>query len=111
MESQMKTNLIVEKIEKIRKEKKLSRYRLSQRSELPQSSISNLLNRKNTPSFHTLEKICNGLDITLAQFFSSDNRRPDLTEEQTRILDMWDKLKAIEKARVEAYMLGMLDKD
>lgn len=101
-------NYIVEKIERIRKEKKLSRYRLAQRSELSQSSLTNLLNRGNTPSIQTPEKICNGLDISLAEFFRADNERRDLTKEHTRFLGSWDKLTPIDKARVEAYMQGIL---
>ena len=109
MEQKDNYNYIVEKIERIRKEKKkLSRYRLAQRSELSQSSLTNLLNRGNTPSIQTIEKICNGLDISLAEFFSAGNERRDLTKEQTRILDAWDKLDTIEKARVEGYIEGIL---
>ena len=49
--------------------------------------------------------------MTLAQFFSIDGERPNLTKEQKRILDMWDQLNDIQKVKVEAYMQGMLDKD
>lgn len=108
MKLQEQSNYIVEKIERLRKEKNLSRYRLSQRSGLSQSSISNLLNRRSTPSIPTLEKICYGLDMTLSEFFRSDNERRDLTKEQTHILDAWDKLNTIEKARVEGYIEGIL---
>ena len=111
MELQEHSNYIIERIERIRKEKNLSRYRLSQRSEISQSTITNLLNRNNIPSIQTLEKICYGLDMTLAQFFSIDGERPNLTKEQKRILDMWDQLNDIQKVKVEAYMQGMLDKD
>ena len=56
MELQEHSNYIIERIERIRKEKNLSRYRLSQRSEISQSTITNLLNRNNIPSIQTLEK-------------------------------------------------------
>ena len=86
----------------------MSRYRLAQRSGLSQSYITTLLNRKSIPSIQSLEKICYGLDMTLAEFFRSDNERPNLTKEHTHILDSWDKLTPIDKARVEAYMQGIL---
>ena len=101
-------NYIIDRVERLRKEKNLSRYRMAQRSGLSQSSISNLLNRRNVPSIQTLEKICTGLGMTLAQFFSADNERPDLTKEQEHILDLWDKLNDVEKARVEAYLQGII---
>ncbi len=100
-------NYIIDRVERLRKQKNLSRYRMALRSGLSQSSISNLLNRRNVPSIQTLEKICKGLGMTLAQFFSADNERPDLTEEQSRVLDVWDQLDEVEKARVKAYVQGM----
>ncbi len=100
-------NYIIDRVERLRKQKNMSRYRMAQNSGLSQSSISNLLNRRNVPSIQTLEKICNGLGMTLAQFFSADNSRPDLTEEQSRVLDVWDQLTDVEKARVEAFVQGM----
>lgn len=100
-------NYIIERIEKLCEMRKMSRYRLAQKSGISQSSISNLLNRRNVPSIQTLEKLCNGLDITLAQFFAMDGRRPDLTEEQEKVLDTWAKLTREQKIRVESYIHGM----
>ena len=82
---------------------------MAKQSGLSQSSISNLLNRRNTPSISTLEKICNGLGITLAQFFSYDDPYPDLSNEQKHWLALHNELTEIEKLKVEAYIKGMLD--
>lgn len=100
-------NYIIDRVERLRQQKNISRYRMALRSGLSQSSISNLLNRRNVPSIQTLEKICKGLGMTLAQFFSADNERPDLTEEQSHVLDVWDQLDEMEKARVKAFVQGM----
>lgn len=108
MDKQERENYIIERIEKICKDKNLSRYRLSKQAGISQSSISNLLNRKNTPSISTLEKICNGLGITLAQFFSYDNLCPDLSNEQKNWLALHNELTEIERLKVEAYIKGML---
>lgn len=102
-------NYIIDRVERIRQAKSLSRYRMAQRAGLSQSSISNLLNRRNVPSIQTLEKICNGLGMTLAQFFSADGERPDLTKEQEHVLDVWDQLNELERARVKAFVQGMRD--
>lgn len=59
-------NYIIARIEQLCKKKGISRYRLAQESAYAQSSISTLLNRKSVPTIQTLEKICEGLDITLA---------------------------------------------
>lgn len=100
-------NYIIERIEKLCEARNMSRYRLAQRSGISQSSISNLLNRRNIPSIQTLDKLCQGLDITLAQFFAMEGHRPDLTEEQEKVLDTWSKLTCEQKIRVEAYIQGM----
>lgn len=103
-------NYIVERIEELCRKKQISRYRLAQKSGISQSSISTLLNRKNIPTIPTLEKICDGFGITLAQFFSKDNIRPDLTVEQIKLLEAWDELDEHQKALVNAYMQGLNSK-
>jgi len=88
----------------------MSRYRLAQKSGISQSSISTLLNRQSVPTIQTLEKICKGLDMTLAQFFSKDDELPNLTEEQKHLLTTWNAMNEQEKALVEAYMQGIVRK-
>lgn len=41
------------------------------------------------PSVASIEKICKGLDITLAQFFSYENQDNTLTTSQQDILEVW----------------------
>ena len=65
-------NYIIAKIEQLCEKKNISRYRLAQKSGIAQSSISTLLNRKSVPTIQTLEKICDGLDISIVEFFDTD---------------------------------------
>ena len=103
-------NYIIDRIEQLCEQKQMSRYRLAQKSGISQSSISTLLNRQSVPTIQTLEKICKGLDMTLAQFFSEDDELPNLTEEQKRLLTTWNAMNEQEKALVEAYMQGIIRK-
>ncbi len=103
-------NYIIERIEELCEKRQMSRYRLSQKTGLAQSSISDLLNRKSVPTIPTLEKICEGLGITLSQFFAGDGDVPNLTEEQKELLASWDDLTDGEKGLVEAYMQGIRKK-
>ncbi len=98
---------IIERIEGLCRERNMTRYRLAQKSGISQSSISNMLNRRNIPSINTLAKLCDGLGVTLAQFFSKDGKKIDLTEEQEYILDVWSILSDEEKLRVKAYIQGV----
>ncbi len=76
---------------------------------MTQSSISTLLNEGNVPRITTLEKVCNGFGITLAQFFAMDGKYPDLSEEQLKVLDTWEKLSVKEKTAIEKIVGSIID--
>ena len=82
-------------------------YRLSQKTGVSQSSLSNLMKRGTAPNFYTLDKICDGLGITLSQFFAGDARELELSAEQKRVLEVWESLTDKEKEAVEIYVRGM----
>lgn len=103
-------NYIIFRIEQLCEKKHISRYRLAQKSGIAQSSISTLLNRKSVPTIQTLEKICEGLDITLAQFFAGDEEIPDLTSEQKELLSDWNLMDEHQKELVKAYIQGIIRK-
>ena len=48
----------------------------------------------------TLGRICDGLGMSLAQFFSEGEDRPDLTAEQKKVLEVWEALSDREKEAV-----------
>ncbi len=98
---------IINRIRQLCERKHMSMYALSKRSGISQSSLSNLMKRGSTPSFFTLDKICDGLGITLAQFFSDEREILDLTEEQKKVLQAWDRLTDREKQAVAIYVRGM----
>ena len=76
---------------------------------MTQSSISTLLNEGNVPKITTLEKVCKGFGITLAQFFAVDGKYPDLSEEQLNVLNTWEKLSVKEKTAIEKIVGSILD--
>lgn len=90
-------NYIVERINQLCDRMHMSQYELALRAGMTQSSLSNLMSRGSTPRMDTVEKICNGFGITLAQFFSSDDSFPDLTEDQKEMLHEWGSLSPKEK--------------
>lgn len=49
-----------------------SAYRLAKESKISTGSLNNLFRLNNQPSLTTLIAICNGLGITLSQFFTED---------------------------------------
>lgn len=60
------------RIVEIRQQKGLSQYKLYQLAEISQAALSDIESNKKSPTIITLEKICNALEITLAEFFSED---------------------------------------
>ena len=48
-------------------------YRIAKEADIPWSTIHNMFKRNTEPSIQTLEAICKGLGITLAQFFDVEN--------------------------------------
>ncbi len=76
---------------------------------MTQSSISTLLNEGNVPKISTLEKICKGFGITLTQFFTLDDNYPDLSEEQKKVLNIWETLSVKEKIAIEKIVGSILE--
>ena len=62
------------------------------------------------PTIQTLEKICEGFDITLAQFFAGDEEIPDLTADQKQLLYDWNAMDEHQKELVKAYIQGIIRK-
>lgn len=103
-------NYILKHIEDLCKFRNWSRYTLSTKSGLSQSTISNLFKRTNQPTFSTLCKICDAFDITLAQFFEPNNLI-DLTLEQDEILKKYNMLTANDKNIIKMLLKSLSDKN
>ncbi len=74
----------------------ISIYELSKRSGVPQSTLSTTFSRSHNPSIATLEQICNGLNITMAEFFT-DDQLESLTFEEKALIQKWQKLSKEQK--------------
>ncbi len=83
---------VLSKIQVERQKRGWTEYTLAKNSELSQSTISSWYRKDLEPSLASLEKICNGLGITLSQFFSSEEYTNGLSNEQINLLESWEKL-------------------
>lgn len=88
------------RILQLMKERNWTAYRLAKEAGLPQSTITNLFKRSTTPSIPTLETICKGFGITMAQFFAEGDF-VELSEEQRKFFDDWAVLSREDKLLVE----------
>ena len=98
---------IANRIKELCDKKQMTMYALSKKTGISQSSLSNLIKRRSTPTFYTLDRICDGLGITLPQFFSDDIGKLELSSEQKQVLRMWESLTDKEREAVEIYVRGM----
>lgn len=101
---------VVGRIQELCRSRSWTYYRLAKASGIPYSTLSTMLHKTNVPSVPSLMKICDGLGITLAQFFSDQDETAKLTTDQKQCLSIWNRLDSTGKELASAYMLGLADR-
>ena len=101
---------VVGRIQELCRSRSWTYYRLAKSSGIPYSTLSTMLHKTNVPSVPSLMKICDGLGITLAQFFSDQDETAKLTADQKQCLSIWNRLDSTGKELASAYMLGLADR-
>ena len=76
------------RLQQLLRERGWTEYKLSKECGLAQSTIGNIFRRNTAPSLITLEAICKGFGITLAQFFA-DGEMVELTSDLKTLFDHW----------------------
>ena len=97
----------LDRIQELCDERNWSYYQLAKSSGLSYSTISTLLNNNNLPSITTLEKICSGFGISLADFFDPGRDLKHMSEEQQQCLKIFNSLPDAKKQLAIAYMKGL----
>ncbi len=82
---------VLKRLRELQKEYGWSDYRIAKEAGLSQGTVSNCYKRNTIPNIYTLEAICNGFGITLAQFFA-ENDLVELTPELKELFTNWSKL-------------------
>lgn len=78
------------RLRQLLQERGWTEYKLSKKCGLAQSTIGNIFRRNTVPSLATLETICKGFGITMAQFFTgTDAEMVELTPELKEVFDGW----------------------
>ena len=80
-----------EKLQYLLDERGWTKYQLARKCGLSDATIANIFRRNTMPSIPTLEAICQGFGITLAQFFSQ-GQMVELSDEQKEMFDTWSTL-------------------
>ncbi len=101
---------VIQHIVEICKQRNLSIYKLAKMSDMPYSSLNNSIKHNHIPSIRILMKICNGLNISLSQFFAGIEDNVDnnvLPSEQQDVLTLWNLLDSKSKEFALVYMKGL----
>ena len=89
---------VLTKIKHLRDHRGWTDYQLSKASGVSHGTISNLFKRNNLPTLPTLEALCKGFGMTLAQFFAIGGDLEARSEEHRELLVCWDMLTPDEKS-------------
>ena len=85
------------RLQQLLKERHRTKYRLSKKSGLSESTIANIFNRNSDPTITTLTAVCNGFGITLSQFFA-EQEMVELSPELRELFENWMPLAMEQKA-------------
>lgn len=109
MNNNEEKNKVIRRIQELCKINDITVYRLSINSRIPNTTLNNMIRNNTLPTIPTIEKICKGFNITMAQFFQSEEIYDSLTMEQKEILEIWDTLNSNQKIRAKEYLRGLSD--
>jgi len=74
------------RLQQLMDERRLNIYSLAKKSNLSWNTIKNFYSRQTKPTVATLSMLCDGLGITMAQFFDAEGESVHLTAEQQHLL-------------------------
>ena len=83
-------------------------YRLAKESHVSEVTIGNNYRRHTQPSLSTLEAICRGFGISMAEFFS-DGEIVQLTPELKQLFDLWMALTPEQKNAASTVMKAFIN--
>lgn len=83
-------------------------YRLAKEARLASSTVTNMIRRGTSPSFTTLERVCEAYGLTLAEFLYGQDDLIHLNESQKRHMDRWNLLTEKEQKAVELFIDGLM---
>ncbi|WP_132013184.1 helix-turn-helix domain-containing protein [Hydrogenispora ethanolica] len=98
---------VIARIIELRDVKGYSTNKLAVLSDLTQSTLQSILSGRNQPSIVTLEKICNALDVSLSEFFSTE--KSEFDPELRRLLNIAAKLSPNQRHQLQIFLETMIN--
>lgn len=91
---------IIDKIDKLRNERKWTVYNLAMESGVTQSTLATMYQRKTPPKIETLQLICDAFGITLSQFFLESEETEILTAQEKELIKNFRTLSEKQKSAI-----------
>ena len=98
-----------ERLRQLLNERGWTEYRLAKNCGLSESTIANIYRRNTVPSLATLEAICKGFGITMAQFFA-EGEMVEINPELKELFENWVNL-TLEQKKAAYQMLKAMNND
>ena len=71
---------VMQRLIQIMERENLTAYELAKKCDISPSTITTMFRRDKLPSIPTLQKICKGLDISMAEFFYEEKNNHSIEE-------------------------------
>ena len=94
------------RLQQLLRERGWTEYKLSKECGLAQSTIGNIFRRNTVPSIATLETICKGFGITMAQFFA-EGEMVEISPELKELFENWVNLTPEQKKAANQMLKAM----
>ncbi len=76
----------IEQIEKLRRERGWTVYKLALESGVTQSTLATMYQRNTPPKLETLQSLCEAFGISLSQFFLEEEEQEIISEKEKELL-------------------------
>lgn len=100
---------IHEKILKLSEERDWTGYKVAKECGMPYSTYYNMMSREALPTIETIEKLCDGFGITLAQFFAKESFPKELSQEEVELLKRFRTYDKMRREKLKSYIQALSD--
>lgn len=101
----LKSGVIFDRMEKLRKEQDLTLYALAKKANVSVNALYHWRDYKSSPTLYLLECLADALNVALECLIFDTYKTEDLTSEQRLLLERWNRLTTKQKSTV----LNILD--
>jgi transcriptional regulator with XRE-family HTH domain len=102
----MESNTTLLRIQELCNQRGWSLYKLAKESGIAYSSLNNIFIRNTQPTIPTLEKICNGFNITMSDFFNNDTHSDTivLSPDEIELLECYRNISKQNKKTLKSFI-------